>query len=266
MTLLAPLPCRFALATGTVPGREHVRVVRNNQDAVATYADDDLLVAVVADGCSAGASSEVGARFAVAWLSRWLPRLVQREAPARAWVDHVTSGLLGALSPIASSLSRERADIPMLVHEFLLFSFLAVVVEHERTVVFGAGDGIYVVDGNAVALDAGPANAPAYLSYALVDSSNGLGASPRARATIHCELRTSELHSIVVATDGAADLLREDELLADGTRRGTLAQFYEPRYAKNPSLLQKRLNVLGDRHGKLQDDTTLALLVRRELV
>ena len=265
MTLRAPLPSRFALTAGTVPGREHVRLVRNNQDAVATYVDDDLLVAVVADGCSAGASSEVGARFAVAWLSRWLPCLVQREAPTRVWVDDVTSRLLDALSPIASSLSREPADRPSAVHELLLFSFLAVVVNRARTLVFGAGDGLYAVDGDTVVLDAGPRNAPAYLSYALVDPSARVDATPPGRATIHCEIPTSELHSVLVATDGAADLLRADVLLADGARRGTLAQFYEPRYATNPSLLQKRLNVLVDRHAKLPDDTTLALIVRREL-
>ena len=175
MTPTSPLSSRLVISTASVRGRDHLRLALNNQDAAAAYVRDDVLVAVVADGCSAGASSEVGARFAAAWLSRWVPRLVRAEEPARVWIDVVSRALLAALSPMARALSPSHDDLRLAVHDFLLFSFLVIVVERERTVVFGAGDGIYAIDGAPVVLDPGPENAPAYISYALLDDPIGGG-------------------------------------------------------------------------------------------
>lgn len=267
MTQMAPFSSCLSVSTASVRGRDHLRLARNNQDAAAAYVGNDLLVAVVADGCSAGASSEVGARFAAAWLSRWVPRLVRAEEPARVWIDGVSRALLAALSSMACALSPSRDDLPMVVHDFLLFSFLAVVVERERTVVFGAGDGIYAVDGESVVLDPGPQNAPAYISYALLDDPIDARFAVRERAMLHREIATRDVRSVLVATDGVVELLdargAEDEL-RDGTRRGDLAQFEHARYARNPSLLQKRLTVLGDSGALFRDDTTIALVLRKE--
>ena len=267
MTNSPPLSSRLLVSIASVRGRDHLRVARNNQDAAAACVGDDVLVAVVTDGCSAGASSEVGARFAAAWLSRWVPRLVRANEPARVWIDDVSQSLLAALSPIARALSPSRRDLPASVHDFLLFSFVAIVVERERTVVFGAGDGLYAIDGASVVLDPGPQNAPAYISYALLEDQVGGGFATRERAILHCELATRDVRSVLVGTDGAAELVSPsgaDDRLRDGTRRGDLAQFEHARYAKNPSLLQKRLTVLGESAASFRDDTTIALVLRRE--
>jgi serine/threonine protein phosphatase PrpC len=270
MTRSASLASKFLVSIGSVRGSDHLRLGRNNQDAAASHTSADVLVAVVADGCSAGPSSEVGARFAASWLSSWVPRSWRSDVPARVWIDDVTRRLVGDLWPIARALSPEDEDVPSAVHEFLLFSFLVVVVDRARTVVFGAGDGVFAIDGAAVVLDPGPENAPAYLSYALLDRSLP---PPRddacvgAAVKIHRELDTRDVRSVLLATDGALDLLESsgaEETLRDGTTRGVLAQFTDARYAKNPSLVQKRLNVLGDAPKKLRDDTTIALISRRE--
>src|SRR4051812_34679374 len=62
----------------TVTGARHLRMARNGQDAAAVWAvgevsavaADEVAVAVVCDGCSAGASSEVGARLGATLFSR----------------------------------------------------------------------------------------------------------------------------------------------------------------------------------------------------
>ena len=100
-----------------------------------------------------------------------------------------------------------------------------------------------------------------------VDDPIGGGFATRERAILHCELATRDVRSVLVATDGVAELLSPsgaDDELRDGTRRGGLAQFEHARYAKNPSLLQKRLTVLGDSGTHFRDDTTIALVLRKE--
>ena len=69
-----------------------------------------------------------------------------------------------------------------------------------------------------------------------------------------------------VERDGASELVtRRSVPLADGTTVGGLVPFEtEPRYVRNPSLLHKRLVVIGDRHRLLFDDTTLVLIRRKE--
>ncbi len=53
----------FQIAAGSVTGQRHLAARRNNQDAFAWWSGRDGLVAVVCDGCSGGAHSEVGAKL-----------------------------------------------------------------------------------------------------------------------------------------------------------------------------------------------------------
>jgi hypothetical protein len=51
--------------------------------------------------------------------------------------------------------------------------------------------------------------------------------------------------------------------LRSGEIQGPVAQFErDPRYLRNPSLVQKRLAVIGDRHRRLPDDTSLVVMRR----
>ena len=44
----------FQLAAGSIRGREHLRLERNNQDAYATLRNEQYAIAVVCDGCGSG--------------------------------------------------------------------------------------------------------------------------------------------------------------------------------------------------------------------
>jgi len=69
----SPWTNKFFVAAGTIIGREHVRLGKNNQDKVIVSVRDDSIVAVVTDGCGSGNSSEVGAALIATWLGTWLP-------------------------------------------------------------------------------------------------------------------------------------------------------------------------------------------------
>ena len=247
----------FVMAAGSVVGSAHRTVLRNNQDAFAMHATSDAYVVVVTDGCSQGRASEVGAKLGAAWLSRALPKLA-RDVPDPATLAQAAStGLLTYLGEVARGIA-DPETFASTVHEHLLFTFLAAIVRQEDAVVFGIGDGVFAIDGDVVALDPGPENAPPYVAYGLL----GTAVAPR----LHLACSTRAMTSLLVATDGALDVIEHSEKpVSDGTIQGGLDRFgSDPRYAANPSLLQKRLVVLGDRQGRLHDDTTVAVIRRKE--
>jgi hypothetical protein len=108
-------------------------------------------------------------------------------------------------------------------------------------------------------LDAGPENAPDYVAYGV------LGKQAR-EAAIHHVGPTADVRSILIGTDGAGDLMaRADDVLPDGSCVGGLAALEaDDRYLKNPSLLQKRLITLAEVHHRLHDDTSIAVIRRRD--
>ena len=100
--------------------------------------------------------------------------------------------------------------------------------------IFGAGDGLFTLNRETTVIDPGPENAPSYIAYALLAPGYGF--------TVHAEMPTKRLDYLLLGTDGASELTE---------------RFDDPKYVRNPSLLEKRLRVLP-----LHDDTTLALAVR----
>jgi hypothetical protein len=259
---------QFCAASGSVIGREHVRCHRNNQDAVAVGQGDSLLVAAVADGCSSGISSEVGARLAVQWIVRHAPRLLQDlgEVEPAALVEAVMDGLLAYLEQVGRGICPDPEAWPATVRDFLLFSLLGAIVGPEWTLVFGLGDGVVSINGQTTVLEAGAANAPPYLGYRLVGAVADVPAALDLQPVIHYVGPTGGLESLVIATDGALELLSQAGApLKDGSCAGGLAALeHDDRYLRNPSLLHKRLVVIGDVNQRLRDDTSLVLIRRKE--
>jgi hypothetical protein len=254
MTLFEVSEPKWTLLGGTVTGGEHRRALKNNQDGLALSREGAWCAAVVTDGCSSGRSSEVGARLGAAWLAQAITRAAPRASSASGLAEEIAEGLASWLRGLVAPFPEERHAA--LVAEMLLFSFLAAVVGPERAIVFGIGDGVVARDGVTTALPSGPDNAPPYAAYALI----GAPQTP----IVHVDVPCDEVRSLLVATDGALDLERRaEELLKDGLPQGGLDPFAtDAGYAKNPSLVQKRLTVIGEVNGRLPDDTTIAVIRR----
>jgi hypothetical protein len=251
----------FLAVSGSVTGRDHRRAERDGQDGHAVVITDHVVAAIVTDGCSSGRASEIGARVGAAWLAALVEqafRGVDDATAARAAAGIVTRTLLDRLELLARSFDPAGRVSAARVDAALLFGFLAAVVTPATTIVFGIGDGIVVVDGAITVIDPGPENAPPYLAYALLggagrESEDGGRASLAPR--IHFAGATADVGAIGVATDGAAPLV-------DDAGVSLNAIVADPRYAKNPSLLRKRLIVLSDA-GTFADDGTIAIVRRR---
>jgi hypothetical protein len=260
----------FELAAATVMGREHARAGRNNQDAFWARATEHGLAAVVTDGCGSGAQSELGAQLGARRVVEGALSLLGQQVPVDSpeFLQRLGADVLCFLQAISGELG-ERA-----IGEALLFTIVGAVVTPEHCLVFSAGDGLWALNGDVQRLGPFPGNAPPYLSYGLL--------KPGAVALKTNALRpTAEVDSLLLGTDGAADLagLAEARVPESAEPVGPLSQFWsEDRYFRNADALRRRLSLLNREAvradfparrlervpGLLTDDTTLVVLRRRQ--
>lgn len=232
-------------AVASRTGSEHTRLGRNNQDGSAVRVVGNRIVGVVTDGCSQGRYSEVGARLGAAWLAQWLPLYRDTTPDVETLAKVTTHNLVGYLRNVAAQLSPQGRVDPDTVADYLLFTFLAALVEPTSTLVIGMGDGVIAHRDETLELDPGAENAPAYPAYRLLEP-----------AYLHRPMSLTPHHrvypgrrALLIGTDGARSL---DPPVIDEVLR-------DPRYTRNPFALQRRLTV-SDRTRRLHDDTTLVLI------
>lgn len=246
----------FLLSTASVLGQGHREEARNNQDAVAFRAERELLVGVVADGCSASPRSEVGAALGARWLAEWLPTFAAYEKDPVALVKQAREGLLGYLTSVIDGLRPHREERVESVQELFLFTVLAVLVDDERALAFGLGDGLAAVNGEVTLLEAGPDGAPPYITYELIRPHLARDPGPLIPTIVHAG-PSDAIDSMLVATDGVVDLLPTD----DDREPDLLSPLWlAPEYATDPHALAVHLAAHGER---LFDDTTIALIRRK---
>jgi hypothetical protein len=235
--------------TATVTGARHLKVARNGQDAAVAASGGGWTAAVVCDGCSAGASSEVGARLGAAIA---LAALARRLAAGEPVGPELWAGMRGDLvEALARVVDRMGEDRVRAVVDHFLFTIVAVAATRERAEVWAIGDGTYAFGDLARQLGPFEDNQPPYLGYAL------LGDEPPA----HVEAAPPGTHTIAIGTDGALEL------------PGGLARFTEARYLEHADRARRELAVLArgrevidwdarrvTRAAELHDDCAIAVV------
>jgi Protein phosphatase 2C len=235
------------MAAASVIGARHQRAGRNGQDAAVVVTGEGVAIAVVCDGCSSGASSEVGARLgAMVFAQKLRARLEAGECVRERSVWEATRAEVAAL--LATAIGTNKIIDARDVHDHLLFTIVAAAITHEGAAVWALGDGAYAVDAHTCVLGPFTNNEPPYLAYDLLGTA----------ATAHFEV-FDRAARIVLATDGIEDLERDfgvfaaPELVAhpDGLRRrlSQLARgddridWREQRVIRTPALLQDDLAI-----------------------
>lgn len=238
----------FQLTTGSVPGREHTRLMRNNQDGVGANVEREVAVAVVTDGCGSGSSSEVGARLGAWFLTAKLPGLAREFGVGPQLATRASDALLTWMTSVVEPTMQDEA-LAGWVSEQWLFTFLCAVMDSRKALVFGIGDGVWSADGGVgQVLVAAEDNAPDYLGYRLVPKSL---LSTKREVGVPVVHFFGEAQQLAVATDGlSGEAATLQKLCAD------------KQVWRNPVALQRRLNVLAMKEKVLQDDATVALIKR----
>lgn len=291
----------FAFASGTVQGRDHRLQGRNNQDAFFLLEREDVTVAIVCDGCSSGAHSEIGARLGAEYAARLIANVAVGDYqlseadpdagfPMRKSITpkppyfkpwYVSNELATEINrPIPYSSMPRDIDpaFRSFVMEHLLFTIVGVAITSEMATFFALGDGVIVVNGEVTTLGPFKDNAPPYLGYRLL--------SPHSRKhpdiQVVREIPMAELNSFVIGTDGVTHLIDAAEKTVPGKTEliGPLSRLWtEDRFFKNRDMVRRYLTLANQDAttidwesrtvtkdpGRLSDDTTLIVGRRKEI-
>jgi len=271
----------FEVAAGTVAGRDHSRVGKNSHDAYAWVQRQDFTVAVVCDGCGSGEHSEVGAKIGskialecIERHYRWSPELFQYATMPAPGLKLIKRSILTRIQGLAEAMAGSYSEN---VSQYFLFTILAAIVDQKegKAYVFGCGDGIFYVNDVPTTIPS-PNNAPAYLSYNLVETNQ-----PDPDLGMLWMGSADTLKSLLIATDGVQELARSFDKPIPGKdeKIGPISQFWEKDgHFRNPFSIGHRLalinrsvskvdwekKAMSEAHGPLRDDATLVAIRRRK--
>jgi hypothetical protein len=247
----------FFITSGSITGTIHRNRYRNNQDAVCIAENDDALIGVVADGCSEGRHNEVGAKLFSRFICNQGLKLAHKlnKGNIDKFFIRLRHKSLKFMRHILNTIGDNSNQT---LQNMFLFTIIGTVITHNIAIIFTMGDGAYVLNDRLYVIDSD--NKPDYLAYGLIEE------LVPTYFTIRSVLETKRLENIMLCTDGINYLLNASTTtLKDGSSAGNHTRFLnEDRYIRNPSLLQKRLVVLGAINSILKDDTSIILIRRKK--
>lgn len=270
----------FQMAGGTIPGRDHTTTQKNSHDAYHMVQTAGLGIAVVCDGCGSGENSEVGAKLGARIVAAQIMRYFNND-PSAFRLGQIDRGLMqvrrSVLSQIQLLADSMGPSYSQAIGEYFLFTVLGAIVTHDHTFVFGAGDGVMVLNETLTTLAPSEGNSPEYLSYGLVETEKK-GLVPLLQ--VFGDVATGKLESLLIGTDGVGDLAKAVDKRIPGKdeKVGPISQFWkDDRFFKNSFAIHRRLNlinrststvdyekkVVNEEHGHLPDDTTLVVVRRK---
>jgi hypothetical protein len=262
----------FDVAGGAVAGTLHRKADKPLQDAFSWRRGRRSLVAIVCDGCGSAPYSEVGARLGARLLCEAVGGRLDaglEVADPVVW-RRVRADVLAQLGRLATAMGGDFAGT---VTDHFLFTVVGVAITEDAAAVFGAGDGVYAINGAVEVLEAGDGNRPDYVAYGLLGDDD-------AELLVHRVIPTAELESVLIGTDGVTDVLVAEDQRVPGRdeRVGALSRFWTDDFVfGNRDGVRRRLAMLAREHqsldwderrvdrtpGLLRDDTTVVALRRR---
>ena len=239
----------FEVKAGSVIGHEHILRQVNCQDKYRVIdvkvGEQEYMVGVVCDGCSAGPHSEVGAALQSEFLVREASRLLALEvsiADLPAELYRQTLGFLHDFNRLLLGSKPSPSELSGLAKQYLLATVVGFVVGQAETVFFWAGDGIIIVNDQFYNIDEN--NTPNYLIYSLLDPLQLSQAVPKRDNFETMFFDTSKIDRLAVWTDGFEPKLCEQIWKLGGSRS-----------------LQRKLNVWANQ--KLFGDDTTGITLER---
>lgn len=285
----------FEVTNGTTIGKEHRWDVRNNQDGSCCYISDEMLIAVVCDGCSESQHSEVGAQIGARLLVNAIFQTINTffqnpkfpvKFPIRNSSEIQSSSFWwilkeNVLENIKNISEKIENNAGQTIKDFFVFTIVGALLFREQAVFFSFGDGIIAVNGEIQKIGPFEDNEPPYIAYGLVKNSFATKHSDLMQFQIHKSLPVGEVQSFLIGTDGVTDLIESAGKKMPGKNElvGPLSQFWEKDdYFKNPDSVRRKLSLvnreivkinqtevsLERETGHLKDDTTIIVGRRKK--
>ena len=275
---------QFGIAGGSVIGSEHAKPgkpgSKNNQDAFNWLHGRNCSFAVVCDGCSSGPHSEVGAQL----ISQILPKIVvsladeildaNPEASIAPRVNFWRRVEEFLLNDILSIIRMMGTGVSQTVNDFWLCTIVGALITPQSTYIVAVGDGMYTVNGELYFLKPEEGNAPVYITYQISGTTLTITNPDSLHLRVHNAFDTESIDTIILASDGVEDLIKNAETNLPGKveKFGSIFQFSDERFFLNPDNVRRRLALMGletisDGHlvsSPLKDDTTLITIARHQ--
>ncbi|MFQ3537002.1 MAG: protein phosphatase 2C domain-containing protein [Aggregatilineales bacterium] len=224
---------------GQVIGRNHLLHGVNCQDGIALVETRNYFAAILCDGCSEGARSEIGARVTAEFAAAYIGRLLAQGAPVQIIPSLLYPAIIQFLRNFV--LLVKPVDAPQFVLDALLFTVLGTAVRAEQAILFAAGDGTLVIDNQVFQRDEN--NAPRYIAYHLLNAS----------------LRGNQALPETFAIYEAPPTWERLALATDGFEVNLLPHVWGMQHSHG---LQRRMDDWWANEGRFHDDATLLTLER----
>jgi len=238
--------------SGSVIGREHLRLKRNNQDSVCTgsvrVGDKTYYYGVICDGCSGrnatATHNEVGAQLMAYFAVKEITSMLLMGST----ISHIAGSLynrcLGYLHAIASltSSGNPQESVPF-ISNYLCCTIIGFVMDNESAVIFSAGDGVIVINDQINHINQN--DHPFYLGLSLVDPRFlALDSNELPRMFCTQEFKINNINRFAICTDGITNTAIEKIFGLNGPHGGPLG-------------LGRKLKVLALREEQFTDDCTV---------
>ncbi len=271
----------FEIAAGSTVGRDHIKFRKNNQDAFCFHQSNEIIVALIADGCGSQPYSEVGAHTGIGILKDIILNRFCKPSDRKKlstdpnlFLQKCQKELEGKLSLLSNYNDQRLID-------YYSFTIVGVIMTPKTTYTFSLGDGVYGINEDIKSIGPYPNDMPPYIVYNCICPSR---TNKIDKLLLNFELQkmteTSDIENIFIGTDGIEYLIdaQDQKIPGRDTPIGPLNQFWKDDiYFDNPYALQKKLFVINkivvkidwENHrkitesGPLKDDTTLIVIRRK---
>lgn len=275
----------FEIAGGSVAGREHVLAGRNNQDSYCWLSTEDALVAIVCDGCGSSKQSEVGAKlgtalianYAIGYAAKAVKSGFSNRLFSENFWEQIRQDVLSQLRILANAIGGELSET---VSEYFLFTVVGALITRFGVSFFSIGDGVFIANGKINSIGPFPDNEPPYLAYGLIESSLTKSYADMLKFQVQHIFDSQKIDSILIGTDGIADMISSAELKMPGKNEivGAIDQFWKHDcYFKNRDMVRRKLALTSREctmldeekqevireYGLLSDDTTLIVIRKK---
>jgi len=271
----------FQISAGSIIGRDHMDIPQNNQDAYRYLVTDNLIIAIICDGCGDRkdtVASELGASLGANLLAHTIishakkmgfnySDLRREDCEHPGFWERVRQDVLAKIRVIALDIGESFSEV---IQSYFLFTTIGVLITPRWSIFFSIGDGLIVINGEFRQIGPFAENKPPYIAYALSDT----GSQNQAfRFTLQSVLPTDKIENFLLGSDGSVELSTlATHKMPDGSEIGPLSQFWENEgYFKNPDMIRRRLKLINSdvvkitsgvvtkRRPLLSDDTTIVV-------
>lgn len=280
----------FEIAAGSVVGKDHFLVGKNNQDAYCCVISDNAIVAVVCDGCGSEKHSEVGAKIGAKLTVNSVLRAIKKfpddsiismgkykERFLDLFFERIKNDILDKIRILAGFMGGD-SFLQTLI-DYFLFTIVGTIITPKSSVVFALGDGVVIVNDEILKIEPFFENRPPYLVYNAIKPEK-LNYPISSEFKILRFAPTKEINSILIGTDGVTDLINSsrENLPGKNIPVGPISQFWgDDCYFKNHDMVRRKLAIMNKssmkinwgrseiekESGILSDDTTI-IVVRRK--